>query len=356
MERVCVDCGRTYPMDGPWRCSCGHPLDLQNRPELPASPPELDRKEGLWACEDFLPVDRRVTLGEGWTPLIDAQAAPVQYKLEFLFPTGSFKDRGAAVVVSDALARGTDRVLEDSSGNAGLAIATYAARAGIDAAIYVPADAKAGKVRAIEQTGATIHRIEGSRADVTDASIDAVEGSDAYYASHAWSPLFLEGTATFALEVLAQRNWTVPDVVVTPLGHGTLFLGAFRGFERLRQAGWIDDVPRLYGVQAAGVAPIAAARGNDRGGARNHLADGIQIDQPVRRDAILDAIDATGGDALAVTAAETERAHDALLAEGLVLDPTSTTALAGYERLIERGAIDTDADVVIPLTGRDRSQ
>ena len=351
MERVCADCGRTYPIDGPWRCDCGNPLDLGGRPSLPATPPALDRDAGLWACEGFLPIEPRVTLGEGWTPLIEAEDRGVQYKLEHLFPTGSFKDRGAAVVVSHAVERGVQRVLEDSSGNAGLAIATYAARAGIDAEIFVPADAKPGKLRAIERTGADLRRIEGAREDVTDACIRAVERGEGYYASHAWEPLFLAGTATFALEVAVQRNWQAPDAVVTPLGHGTLFLGAYRGFDRLRDAGWIDRVPRLYGVQASGVAPIASVRGNDRNGARNDVADGIQIADPVRRTAILDAIEATGGDAVAVTAAETHGALERLRGEGLAVEPTSAAALAGLERLREE-AIDASMDVVVPLTGR----
>jgi len=355
MERVCTDCGRTYPLEGPWRCACGSPLDLRGLPDLPAQPPEIDRDSGLWACEGFLPVEPLVTLGEGWTPLIDAGEDGVQYKLEQLFPTGSFKDRGAAVVLSHALDRGADRVIEDSSGNAGLAIATYAARAGIDAEIFVPVDAKPGKLRAIERTGAALRRIDGDREAVTQACIDAVEAGDGYYASHAWEPMFLAGTATFALEVAAQRGWEAPDAVVTPLGHGTLFLGASRGFDRLQRAGWIDDVPRLFGIQASGVAPITAARGNDRDAERNNLADGIQIAEPVRGDGILDAIEASGGDAVAVTAAETAAGHERLLGEGLDLDPTSATALAGLERLREQGVIAADSDVVVPLTGRNRS-
>lgn len=352
MERGCRECGRTYPIEGPWRCGCGHPLELRGWDSLPTTPPELDRDGGLWALPKFLPVEPRATLGEGWTPLIDGDGIDAQLKLEYLFPTGSFKDRGAAVVVSHAVGRGAERVLEDSSGNAGLAIATYAARAGLDAEIFVPADAKSAKRRAIERTGADLRPIEGSRADVTAACIEAVDHSDAYYASHAWSPLFVAGTATFALEVLAQRGWSPPDAVVTPLGHGTLFLGAYRGFERLRQAGWIDAVPRLYGVQATGIAPIASACGNDRDAPRNDLADGIQIAQPVQQNAILDAIAATGGDAVAVTALETAQAHDRLAAAGLAVEPTSATGLAGLARLRDRQVIDQDAEVIIPLTGR----
>jgi len=351
----CPSCGSTYAetASAPWRCECGHALDFAGTPRSDSGPPEsLDRNRGLWAFDAFLPVGRTVTLGEGWTPLVDAPDWGCAFKLEYCFPTGSFKDRGAATTLSQAAELGVDRVLEDSSGNAGAAIATYAARAGIDAEIYVPADAKAGKLRAIERTGADVVRVEGDRAAVTDACLDAVEAGDGWYASHAWNPAFFAGTSTFAFEVAAQRDWTVPDAVVTPLGHGTLFLGAYRGFRALREAGWIDEIPRLYGVQAAGVAPIVAARHGDVAAAGgNDLADGIQIGDPARRDAIFDAISETGGDAVAVDTAATETHLDRLHWRGFYVEPTCAVAPAGLETLRERGDIGSDEDVVVPLTG-----
>ena len=367
MDLVCSDCGRTYPASGPWRCECGHPLEFADRPvpdgELPMT---IDRSEGLWGFSEFLPIERRVTLGEGWTPLIEDDEWGVQFKLESVFPTGSFKDRGAATTISRALGQAVDRVVEDSSGNAGLAIATYAARAGIDADIFVPADAKPGKLRAIERTGATLRRIDGTRQDVTDACIEAIEtgigdrsegtasdSADVYYASHAWDPAFLAGTATVAYEVVAQRGWSAPDAFVTPLGHGTLFLGAYRGFRALLEAGWIDSMPRLLGVQAAGVAPIVEALGGDPDPAdeRNDAADGIQIAEPVRKDQIIEAVEATDGDAIAVTSDTTEREHDRLAQAGFHVEPTCATATAALERFRERGAIEDSDDVVTALTG-----
>ncbi len=213
------------------------------------------------------PFGRVASLGEGFTPLVDANGWDAQFKLDCVFPSGSFKDRGATTTLSRAAELGVETVLEDSSGNAGAAIAQYAARAGIDAEIYVPADAKASKLKAIECAGATPVRIEGSRQDVTDACIEAVENGDGWYASHAWNPAFFAGTMTFALELAAQRDWNVPDAVVTPLGHGTLFLGAYRGFRALLDAGWTDSMPRLLGVQAEGVSPIADGFHDDRGDA-----------------------------------------------------------------------------------------
>jgi len=349
----CVACGRTHEPTAAYRCACGGALNFATIPEPQREePPAPDRDAGLWAVEDLLAVPREVTLGEGWTPLVDAPDRECTYKLEWLFPTGSFKDRGAATTISHALDLGVDRVVEDSSGNAGAAIATYAARADLDAEIFVPADAKPGKLRAIERTGATVRRIEGTRQDVTDACVQSVEQGDAWYASHAWNPAFFEGTATMAYEIAAQREWTAPDAVVTPLGHGTLFLGAFRGFRRLRKCGWIDEMPRLYGVQAAGAAPIVADRHGDAAGAgTNDLADGIQITAPARRDEIHEALETSGGDALAVDAETTEAEYDRLHRNGLYTEPTCAVAPAALDELREREAIADGDDVVVALTG-----
>ncbi|WP_227352988.1 threonine synthase [Haladaptatus salinisoli] len=356
----CSACGREYPAgpDEPWRCECGHPLDFAKRP-LPDRPApdfgEIDTRDGLWAFSEFLPVRRVVTLGEGFTPLVDADDWNAQFKLDCVFPSGSFKDRGATTTLSRAAELGVETVLEDSSGNAGAAIAQYAARAGIDAEIYVPADAKESKLAAIERAGATPVRVEGSRRDVTEACVDAVEAGEGWYASHAWNPAFFAGTMTFALELAAQRDWSVPDAVVCPLGHGTLFLGAYRGFRALLDAGWTDDVPRLLGVQAEGVAPIADERHDadegDIDDGRNDVADGIQIAHPARRDQITDAIEGTDGDAVALDAEATREALDRLHRTGFYVEPTSAVAVAGLSAYRERGVLDEDADVVVPLTG-----
>ncbi|MGB9964640.1 pyridoxal-phosphate dependent enzyme [Halobacterium hubeiense] len=346
----CRSCGRAYESgpEEPWRCECGHALDFAERPLPAGDDPAVDPREGLWAFEEFLPVGEEVTLGEGWTPLADAPEWDAQFKLDYVFPSGSYKDRGAALTLSRAAEMGVERVVEDSSGNAGAAIAQYAARAGVDADIYVPADAKQSKLDAIEAAGATAVRVEGSRQDVTDACVREAVGGDAWYASHAWNPAFYAGTSTFALELAAQRDWTVPDAVVLPLGHGTLFLGAYRGFAALREAGWTDSVPRLLGVQAAGVAPIVEElHGAERAGT-NDVADGIQIAEPARTDQILAAIDATDGDAVACTAGETEAALSALHGRGFYVEPTSAVAVAGLEAYRERGLA---GDVAVALTG-----
>jgi len=164
----CPDCEATYDAgpDEPFRCDCGHPLELAADPldglpeeTDPVSYARLDSRRGPWAFEEFLAVSPRVTLGEGFTPLVTAPDWDAQFKLEYASPTGSFKDRGAATVVSRALDLGVDRVLEDSSGNAGAAVATYAARAGLEADVYVPADVSGSKLMAIQRTGARPVRV-----------------------------------------------------------------------------------------------------------------------------------------------------------------------------------------------------
>ncbi|MEF8878044.1 MAG: pyridoxal-phosphate dependent enzyme [Haloarculaceae archaeon] len=345
----CPACGSTYP--DRWRCACGEPLEFAERPLPDGPPPEVpDAREGLWTFDAFLPVERRVSLGEGWTPLVDAPEWDCTFKLDYTFPTGSFKDRGAATTLSRAAELGVERVLEDSSGNAGAAIATYAARAGVDARIYVPASAKASKLRAIERAGAEVERVEGSREAVTEACVSAVEAGEGWYASHAWNPAFFAGTATMAHEIAAGRDWSVPDAVVLPLGHGTMFLGAYRGFTALYDAGWTDGVPRLLGAQAAGYAPVADAL-HGATGERNDLADGIRIREPVRGEEIREAVEATDGDAVAVDRDATERELDRLHAAGFYTEPTCAVAPAALREYRDRGVLGPDADVVVALSG-----
>lgn len=353
MSLHCPECGQTY--EDRWRCECGSPLQFSSQPTPPVSDPtdaNIDPRDGLWAFSELMPIERRVSLGEGYTPLVDAPEWNAAFKLEYVFPTGSFKDRGATTILSRAVDLGIDRIVDDSSGNAGAAIATYAARAGLSAEIYVPADVKEAKLRAIRRAGAEIVRVEGTREDVTNACLEAVDAGEGWYASHAWNPAFFEGTATMAYEILHQRDWSVPDAVVMPLGHGTMFLGAYRGFKRLLDAGWIDRLPKLLGAQATGYAPIVSALHEETNGSEdNQIADGIKIREPVQKAAILEAIDASGGDAIAVTESDTEAELDRLHEAGFYVESTCAVAPAALRMYRDRGAIDENDDVVVPLSG-----
>lgn len=350
-ELVCSSCGQTYTDE--WRCECGGVLDFAHQP-LPTSdrpdPSQFDTRDGLWLFDMFIPVEKGVSLGEGMTPLVSSSTWDAQFKLEYVSPTGSFKDRGATTTISHAIACGADQVVEDSSGNGGEAIATYAARAGLNAEIYVPASVREEKLRGIERVGATPVLIEGGRQAATDACIKAVESSDAWYASHSWSPAFSAGTATFAYEVAIQRDWDIPDAIVMPLGHGTLFLGVHRGFRALSEAGWIDTMPRLLGAQAAGYAPIASEF-HKVPESENDVADGVHIRGPTRKRQLLDAIAETNGDAIAITEDKLTTELDRLHRHGFYVEPTCAIAPAALAAYRDRGMLGVDADVVVPLTG-----
>ncbi len=358
-DLICPACERTYPAGPtePWRCSCGHALEFTDAPCPTGTPPplsQIDTSEGLWTFSQFLPIEKHVSFHEGFTPLLEAPEWNAQFKLEYVFPTGSFKDRGATTTLSRAVELGVEKVIEDSSGNAGASIATYAAHAGLEADIYVPAAVTQSKLMAIQRADAKPIRVEGSRDDVTAACIDAVEAGDGWYASHAWNPAFFAGTMTFALEVVAQRQWRAPDAVVVPLGHGTLFLGAYRGFQRLFDGGIIDHVPRLLGAQAAGYAPIVDAFGGetvDDTGTGTELTDGIKIKTPARSLQLLEALEATDGDVVALGSDPIESALDRLHREGYYVEPTCAVAPAALQWFRDTGVLTADDDVVVPLTG-----
>jgi hypothetical protein len=215
----------------------------------------------LWRYRKALLVDAAdaVTMGEGWTPLVRGawDGVALDFKLEFMMPTGSFKDRGMTVMVSYLKSRGVTEVLEDSSGNAGASLSAYCARAGMRCRILVPETASYPKIAQIAACGADVVTIRGSRQDVADAAL--AMSRDLFYASHNWQPFFAEGTKTLAYELWEQLNFRAPDSVVVPVGYGANVLGCDRGFSELLRRGEIVRMPRLYGVQAANCAPYYAA-------------------------------------------------------------------------------------------------
>jgi threonine synthase len=343
-ELVCQQDGRRLRLDtGVWRCPCGGMLDLSPAPALD---PDRATKEGpsLWRWRHTFDLTdeivwRRVTLGEGGTPLVavDPGRPRVLAKLDFLMPTLSFKDRGAAVLVTLAAAIGADRLVADSSGNAGTAIAAYAARAGLPCEVFVPHTASPRKLAAMRAHGAIVRTVAGSREDAAEAAIDATERGNAFYASHVYQPAFFEGTKTFAFEVWEQLGRRTPDEVVVPAGNGTLLLGVYAGFRELRGAGLIGALPRLVAVQAAACNPLERAW---RAGAEvatpvspvapgDTAAEGIAIAAPARSRQMLAAVRATGGRFVAVSEEGIAAARRQLAHRGLYVEPTAAATYAG---------------------------
>jgi len=359
LHLVCSVCGETHPIDAPiWRCPCGGLLDVAHTPKL--DPAEVAKRPAtLWRYREAIALARNamaITLGEGFTPLLPIELEGVRFlaKLEQIAPTGSFKDRGASVLITQATALGIDLVVEDSSGNAGSAIAAYGARAGIASHIYVPSSTSQAKLAQIAAYGATLHRIPGTRQDTADAALEAAEA--AYYASHVWNPFFLQGTKTWAYEVCEQLAWHAPDVVVLPIGNGTLLLGAALGFAELQEMGLIGNAPRLIGVQAASCAPLVEAyrQGMDEPAPVTPAptqAKGIAIAAPRRGRQILEAVHRSRGTLLVVSEDEIAATQHALGRQGLYVEATAAVAPAGLLRLRQSGVLRRDATLVTALTG-----
>jgi threonine synthase len=279
-------------------------------------------------------------MGEGLTPLEEMEFSShrVRVKIDYLFPTGSYKDRGAAVLISKAREIGIQKVVEDSSGNAGAAIAAYCSRAKIGCDIYVPQATSSGKLVQMQTYGANLKKIEGSREKTAQVTIEAAQKT--YYASHCWNPFFLHGTKTFAFEIWEQMGWKSPDTLILPVGHGTLLLGAYIGFRELREAGKIKKIPRLVGIQSAACAPLFKGflKGLDKAQSinkRETLAEGIAIAEPVRGKQILKAIRETDGEVLTVTEKEIGSALKEMGIRGHFIEPTSAATMAGLKKYLK---------------------
>jgi threonine synthase len=354
----CPACGCSYAADRPlWRCECGSHLNLAPGRGLRRS--EIATGEAsLWryAAALALKTPPRVSLGEGWTPLVlrDWRGAKVYFKLESHMPTGSFKDRGTAVMINHLLEVGVGPIHEDSSGNAGASIATYAAAAGVPCRIYVPAAAPRAKLVQIAVTGADVRAIPGTRQDVTDAALAAT--GESFYASHNWQPFFIEGTKTLAFELWEQLGFRAPDNILVPTGYGSNILGLERGFDELERSGEIAARPRLFAVQAANCAAFAAAWATGKDSfvpfaALPTVADGIATPKPVRIAEVLSALRRSQGGVVAVAEEEIAPALAALGRDGLFVEPTAATAGAALTRLLQDGTIGAEQSTVVVLTG-----
>lgn len=356
-------CGDTWGNLADWCCpACGGAWEPPPAP--PFDPAAVETTAwSLWRYAAMLPpagLAHPVRLGEGGTPLVPLElpGGPVLAKLEFLSPTGSYKDRGTALVVSQLRAAGASTLVTDSSGNAAASLAAYAAAAGLPARVYLPAHATGAKKRQVVALGAELVEVPGPRAAAGSA---AQRDPGGVYAHHAWHPYGLAGLATCAWELWEQTDGRLPDTVVCPAGQGTLLLGLARGFASLRAAGLLAASPRLVAVQAAACAPLAAAwaaaSGNGYPSPAGGVpvvesptrAEGIRIVDPIRKAQVLRAVRDSGGAVFTVTEAQIEAAERDLAAVGMLVEPTSAVAVAGLPQV--RRAWGPDVSAVVPLTG-----
>ncbi|MDQ2801706.1 MAG: pyridoxal-phosphate dependent enzyme [Pseudomonadota bacterium] len=350
--------GQTFPLDEPRWCGPGHaPLLLSQLSGIARGDIEAGTRS-LWRYRAALPfqVADAISLGEGCTPLIERviHGASAWLKCDWLMPTGSFKDRGASVMLSLLRAQGVAHVLEDSSGNGGAAVAAYAAAGGLSATIMTPASTSPAKTVQMRAYGATVELVPGTRQDTADAAIRRAE--TVFYASHNWHPFFLHGTKTLAYELWEDLGFRAPDNIIVPCGAGSNVLGCEIGFSELLRAGEIEALPRLFAVQPANCAPIAAAfmapsEENLATEVHPTIAEGTAIAQPIRLHEVLGALRATQGGAVMLSETEIIEATLDLARRGFYVEPTAAQAAGAFAKLLAAGAVTADQTTVLVLTG-----
>ena len=365
---VCVHCAAEYPADQIiYTCSrCGHLLAVEYDLEgLSIDRARWHRRPlSVWRYRELLPVaGEPVTLQEGGTPLYkldrigaDLDLPHLYAKHEGMNPSGSFKDRGMTVGVSMAIELGMTSVACASTGNTSASLAQYAAKAGIPAVVLLPAGKVAlGKIAQALMHGARVISVRGN----FDRALEMVHElclSHGLYLLNSVNPFRLEGQKTIGFEVVDQLE-AVPDRIVLPVGNAGNISAVHKGLGELLALGFIDRLPMMTGVQAAGSAPIARAVAENLPvvlpePCPETIATAIRIGAPVNAEKALTAIRATGGTATTVTDAEIlAMQRDLARKEGIGVEPASAASVAGIKRLVEEGAIDRDERIVCVVTG-----
>ena len=351
---------------------CGKPLlvryDLKSATASLTKESLKGRGPDLWRYREVLPVESDenvVTLGEGYTPLVHASRLGAQLRLSELYikdegqnPTQSFKARGMAAAVSMAKELGAQKLAVPSAGNAAGALAAYAARAGLEAHIFMPRDTPRANVIECEQTGAQVTLMDGL---ITDCGAEVARRKDAegwFDVSTLKEPYRIEGKKTMGYELAEQFDWELPDVIIYPTGGGTGLIGMWKAFDEMEQMGWIGSKrPRMVTVQASGCAPIVRAFEEGKRFAEEFpnaqtTASGLRVPRAIGDFLILDALRASGGAALAVTDEELIDATKEIgAAEGIFCAPEGAACLPALKKMLTGGSVKPNERVVLFNTG-----
>ena len=350
--------GALYPLEVPRWCSDDRkPLLVTRQPGI--SRDDIERgNRSLWRYRASLPVDiaAPISMGEGCTPLVQrpwGDHRPL-FKLEWFNPTGSFKDRGTAVMLSFLRQIGIGAVLEDSSGNGGSSVAGFGAAGGMRVKVLAPAHTSEAKIAQVRAYGAEVQLVEGPR---EESEAEAIRQSgQVFYASHNWQPFFLEGTKSLAYEIWEDLGFQAPDNVITPVGAGSSLLGCAFGFRELLRAGQIAKLPRLFAAQPLNCSPIDASfqAGADTPVPRQvqrTIAEGTSIKAPLRLREVVAAVRESGGGTVALSEGEIIDALNRLARQGLFAEPTCASAAAALDKLSEAGTIKPGETTVVIITG-----
>ncbi|TYL36320.1 threonine synthase [Natronococcus pandeyae] len=355
----CYDCGNAYEVDARKRCECGEPLWFDTD-STDFEWPDAEWSDGMWRYADMLPVSDPVGIPPGTTPLVRADrldeyaGCTLYVKNEAQNPTGSFKDRGTAVGVSHASETGYEWVGTVSHGNMALSTSAYAASAGLECTVFVPAETPPARLELIARHGPHIFRVEGDYGRLYEETL-SLETDVAFVNSD--TPLRVAGQKTVAYEILEQMQPTVPDAVVLPISSGGQASGVWKAIRELERADLIDDVPALYFVQAESCDPIATAY---REGepvvtpvtSEETIAVSIANSDPPSGTRALAAARDTDGAVISVPDDEIRDAMGQLSTKaGVSVEPSSAVSLAGIRRLSRSSAVETEDNVVAILTG-----
>ncbi len=368
-EIVCPRCDNHFPLGQLLNlCACGSPLlvryDLKKAATALSRAALQGRAPTLWRYREVLPLNdnaNRVSLGEGFTPLLEAKTLARELGLQRLWikdeaqnPTGSFKDRGLSVAISLAKELGVTKAAIPSAGNAGGSLAAYAARAGIEAHVFMPKDTPAANQIEAQQYGAHLTLVDGLINDCGRIIAERKAAEGWFDVSTLKEPYRVEGKKTMGYEIAEQLNWTLPDVIIYPTGGGTGLIGMWKAFQEMEELGWIGSKrPRMVSVQAAGCAPIVKAFIEGKETAEpwpqaKTVASGLRVPQAVADFLMLRALRESNGTALSVSddemLAEIPRVGRA---EGIFFCPEGAACVAALRRLIPQGWVKPSDEVLI---------
>jgi threonine synthase len=359
----CYLCGKEYDASVlQTLCECGRPLRVNHQVDPSTFDREAlkDREANLWRYREVLPECEAITLGEGMTPLAEASRLSENWwvKDEGVNPTASFKARGMALAVSMARRFGVEKFAVPSAGNAGGALAAYAAKAGAEAHIYMPADTPAACVLECRVHGANVVLIDGLINDCAAEIGRVKEANEWFDLSTLKEPYRIEGKKTMGYEIAEQMGWTLPDVIIYPTGGGTGLIGMWKAFEEMERMGWIGPArPRMVSVQADGCAVL---RGPFERGERfadlvpnaHTAASGLRVPRAIGDFIMLDLMRESGGLATTVSdAAMIEAAKRMARETGVYAAPEGGATLAAADELRDRGWIKNGEKVLLMNTG-----
>jgi threonine synthase len=329
----------------------------------------VGRSKGMWRWHELLPVRdeaNQVTLGEGDTPLLKIDRTGgslglknLYLKDESLNPTATFKARGLAAAISRTKELGITKVIIPTAGNAGGALAAYAARAGQRALVYMPKDTPPANIRECQIMGAEVHMVEGVISDAARAASQIAQTEGWFDVSTFKEPYRVEGKKVMGLEVAQNFNWVLPGVIIYPTGGGTGLGGMWKAFQELEALGWLDGTakPRMVVVQSEGCAPVVKAfvEGKDRcdfwDGAQT-VASGLRVPKSFADRLILRSLYESHGTAVAVSDEEILAAQKTLASgEGIFAAPEGAATLAAVKHLIDQNWVDPDESILLFDTG-----